>query len=1055
MDDDDDQCLLDILGEPPALNYFLHRSGSKLITDSKPSSKSLDNHLGEISSDELCLPTSLQFLEDELDSSSPLQELVEDQPFDILQKSLQEANITEQTLAEEAYLDASSGSSQQCAQASLHSSPSSVSSFTQGSNVSNYSGQSLQPVGVGHVPVVQQALDTSFGSSSVNVQQSFMQVGVNSVTTQQLSNSSQIGGSPGQIQLLGSVSTQPSMMTINHLDGSHIILKGNGQQRPANMSGGLLVQRQSPSGNSLYGGHNPNLLTQSVGSHFSNCNVAASLPVHNIIIQRSPNPAKVPINIQPKPNQVGHQAIYSTQGMQQHHVRHGVPYPQSNSQNSTLGHQMTVSIVNQQNMRKSAAPQSVNPSGSGIVIHSPMGQPHAPQNRFFLPTNLSVNSNSLHHVQTINGQILHNPRAHMMTGQAPSEHVIVNQNSTSMVMANQSYSGQILTTQNTAVQLVSGQAFTASGGQVLVNHGTSQTVAGQVQQISPTVLHLSPSQGSITHAKSGFATVHAGQPVSQVMPLQNQYAVMDTSSTACPNMGQTVQPVLSGASISGVQHSQQIQAQVTVSSTHCLPDSSLRITATYSQAATQQPFASPQVQKKLLNQPFSALTSDPQDGLKQPQLTSLLSNKMSPGHSNCQAGKVTGGTTLQHHFGKIQQHQEKQSKQGCFHTPTQADCPSSGQKRSASSQLTKGNLILKHLQKDHSHVVAPDKTPFTSLEDTFERLIPYNVFQGSLPTEEELKKVDDEFEVVATQMLKRSQAMLNKYRGLLLEEAVRVNPSAEMVMIDRMFNQEERTILSHDKRLALMDPDGYLADFCCLSKCLEKCNDKTQFMETASASALDVPDQKDCALTHSSGAVSAAIMKFGKNNGNVVSVGKTMQMDINENKLEDINRLLEAKKYNSHCSEEKVLDSCRGSLVSDGISPRSFKNGSNADRLPSKTTSVNPTSSCRNSCQGKIQNSSGNESVCLTAKESSESQEMASLNEHIESTFKSILELKNKQTELESKTPVSNNPDLQLPQFTAVASGGNCLEKFAADHKEGAAETDSVLEAAVNSILEC
>lgn len=34
----------------------------------------------------------------------------------------------------------------------------------------------------------------------------------------------------------------------------------------------------------------------------------------------------------------------------------------------------------------------------------------------------------------------------------------------------------------------------------------------------------------------------------------------------------------------------------------------------------------------------------------------------------------------------------------------------------------------------------------------------------------------------------------------------RINPSAEMVMIDRMFNQEERAALSRDKRLALVDP---------------------------------------------------------------------------------------------------------------------------------------------------------------------------------------------------------------------------------------------------------
>lgn len=34
----------------------------------------------------------------------------------------------------------------------------------------------------------------------------------------------------------------------------------------------------------------------------------------------------------------------------------------------------------------------------------------------------------------------------------------------------------------------------------------------------------------------------------------------------------------------------------------------------------------------------------------------------------------------------------------------------------------------------------------------------------------------------------------------------RINPSAEMVMIDRMFNQEERASLSREKRLALVDP---------------------------------------------------------------------------------------------------------------------------------------------------------------------------------------------------------------------------------------------------------
>ncbi|XP_010173753.2 BRD4-interacting chromatin-remodeling complex-associated protein-like, partial [Antrostomus carolinensis] len=70
---------------------------------------------------------------------------------------------------------------------------------------------------------------------------------------------------------------------------------------------------------------------------------------------------------------------------------------------------------------------------------------------------------------------------------------------------------------------------------------------------------------------------------------------------------------------------------------------------------------------------------------------------------------------------------------------------------------------------------------------------------------------DEEFEVVSTQLLKRTQAMLNKYRLLLLEESRRVSPSAEMVMIDRMFIQEEKTMLALDKQLAKEKPDEYVS----------------------------------------------------------------------------------------------------------------------------------------------------------------------------------------------------------------------------------------------------
>ncbi|NXC18209.1 BICRL protein, partial [Corythaeola cristata] len=602
--------------DPQALNYFLHGPSSKSSnedltnaeysvansnsifansnnTDPKSSVKGVSGQLGEGPSDGLQLSSSLQFLEDEL-VSSPLPDLTEDQPFDILQKSLQEANITEQTLAEEAYLDASVGSSQQFAQAQLH--PSSSASFTQASNVSNYSGQTLQPIGV--TQVVQQPVGASFASNTVGVQHGFMQhVGI-SVPSQHLSNSSQISGS-GQIQLIGSFSNQPSMMTINNLDGSHIILKGHGQQTPANMSSGLLVHRQTPNGNSLFGNSNSSPVAQPVTVPFNSTNFQTSLPVHNIIIQRglAPNSNKVPINIQPKPIQMGQQTGYNVNnlGIQQHHVQQGIPFASANSpQSSVVGPHMSVNIVNQQNTRKSVTPQTVSNAGGSIVIHSPMGQPHAPQNQFLIPTSLSVNSNSVHHVHAINGQLLQSQPSQLVPSQVSAEHVMLNRNSTNMLRANQSYSGQMLNNQNTAVQLVSGQTFTAPGNQVIVNHGTSQIVGGQVplQQASPTVLHLSPSQGNVSQGRSSFTAMSPGQSTVSNMSASNRFAVASSSGSVHPNLGPSVQSLASGGNFTGDQLTQN-RTQVPVSASHRLPSSASKSVSTFSHTVgvTQQQFA--------------------------------------------------------------------------------------------------------------------------------------------------------------------------------------------------------------------------------------------------------------------------------------------------------------------------------------------------------------------------------------------------------------------------------------------------------------------------------
>ncbi|KAL8219904.1 UNVERIFIED_CONTAM: hypothetical protein K2H54_036051 [Gekko kuhli] len=203
--------------------------------------------------------------------------------------------------------------------------------------------------------------------------------------------------------------------------------------------------------------------------------------------------------------------------------------------------------------------------------------------------------------------------------------------------------------------------------------------------------------------------------------------------------------------------------------------------------------------------------------------------------------------------------------------------------------------FLEQLHKHQGAVLHPDyKTSFRSFEDAAQRLLPYHVYQGTLPSPHDYRKaelahllgeldihlqwpgsegakghppplqkpprpcqalslaacrmsattpealawwrrrgqaqpaktevwlpaewpppppppqkhsLDEEFEMVSAQLLKRTQAMLNKYRLLLLEESRRVSPSAEMVMIDRMFIQEEKTTLALDKQLAKEKPD--------------------------------------------------------------------------------------------------------------------------------------------------------------------------------------------------------------------------------------------------------
>ncbi|KAM3930039.1 BRD4-interacting chromatin-remodeling complex-associated protein-like isoform 1-T3 [Leptodactylus fuscus] len=1032
MDDDDDSGLLDIIGDPQALNYFLHGSGCKSgseeltntdfsasnsnsifantnLTDSKSSIKSVQSLSEEESAEGLQLSNNIQFFEDELESSS-----IPDLSEDILQKSLQEANITEQILAEEAYLDASVGSSQQFTNLPSHAHSSA--SLTQATNAASYSGQTLHPIGVTHVPVVPQQVGASFASNTVGVQHGFMHI-----PSQHIPTSSHSGS--GQIHLISSINNQSPVMTINNLDGSQIILKSGQQAPPTSTSGGVLVQGHTPNGSTMFASPNVSPAGQQVTIPFNSGNFQTSLPVHNIIIHRgpAPNTIKGPVNIQPKPMQVGQQMSYSVSNLGIHHHRHQGAHcgPGNSAQSTALGQQIPVT---HQRSHKASSQQS----GSSIVIHSPLGDAHSHHNQFLIPAGLSINSSSLQHIQAINTQFVQTQPSHLGPHQVPAEHIMLSRGSGGMVRPSQHYPGQMLHSPGAAVQLVSSQTFSSPGGQVILNQGPSQMVGGQVAQVSPTLLHLSPGQGN--KAQGGSTSSGCSN-----MSTTNRFTVVNPGAVL-QGAGPSFQSSGSGDNYAEQQNDRH---HPVVNETH-LPGYNAKSNSMFcSNTNSKQPFSCSQSQKKILNHH---------------SVGSLMKNQ--EGQSN-PADHSAGSKHLHHHLSLSKeallalQNTEVEGRPGLL-------------KRPATKQLTKEALFLQHLRKVQERSLLPDRSRFQTFDNACERLLPYHVFQGSLPTEDDLQQVDNEFESAATHLLKKTQAMLNKYRLLLFEDAMRITPSAEMVMLDRMFNQEERAMLTREKRMALVDPDGYLQEFCCINKFVEGSSDEkvpssqdtdTDADPTLSDTSPTVDDSKETIV----GNVHDTPLSVPKNNSashKPNDTSKDKERLNTDSKLKNTSllpqkqlfvSLYKLKRKYTECSSDLDV-SCKTSKKPDPVAnapmtiPVSNKEMGDVEHLQGKVAGPSQDSACKPS---DVAMSPGK--PCKTSTPS----------ETVKATVRNVLELKLSAKHFKSDTSSSNSTELQYVKASSPTLEENCPDKPISDAREGAAETDSVLEAAVNSILEC
>ncbi|XP_056333165.1 BRD4-interacting chromatin-remodeling complex-associated protein [Danio aesculapii] len=123
----------------------------------------------------------------------------------------------------------------------------------------------------------------------------------------------------------------------------------------------------------------------------------------------------------------------------------------------------------------------------------------------------------------------------------------------------------------------------------------------------------------------------------------------------------------------------------------------------------------------------------------------------------------------------------------------------------------KQQRVKQQMFSDHTAVLNPNTSaPFVSVEDAVRHLLPYHSCARALPSQADFISVDKQFECFSVVLLKRIKDMLNKYRQLLLAESQQESPSAEMVMLERLFLQSERLSLVEDKRRARRDPESIL-----------------------------------------------------------------------------------------------------------------------------------------------------------------------------------------------------------------------------------------------------
>lgn len=302
-------------------------------------------------------------------------------------------------------------------------------------------------------------------------------------------------GPAGHIQLVGSFNGgTPSMMTINSLERPQILLRPSGNAVTNSTGQGAAFAPSAPG---------------QVSVPFNK----GAIPLQNIIIQRGPAPQTLVRPIQPKPLQTSGQTVYniSNIGIQPNTTTTANPSSSAYTANGSPQATKQVKVVNQ-------ATSIVVHSPLGQQSQ-PQVPSSLPQGQFLLPTSLALTpGNTVHGFQAVNGQVLqtNTPVGDSSLASTTTYSILTNQNTAVQIIAGQNFAagGQLIVNQGVVNAGQIGQASSAAVVQVSQRPGVTTKVWTTNASPSPATVQTSQAPSHVTMVNTAAQGLQAHQQMS-------------------------------------------------------------------------------------------------------------------------------------------------------------------------------------------------------------------------------------------------------------------------------------------------------------------------------------------------------------------------------------------------------------------------------------------------------------------------------------------------------------------------------------------------------------